>query len=49
MLDVRITEALPHSLRGTPVLHNEAGLSADDPGPKPRHHSVSAQAATIAP
>jgi tRNA-2-methylthio-N6-dimethylallyladenosine synthase len=30
MLEVRITEALPHSLRGTPVLHNEAGLSADD-------------------
>ena len=29
MLDVRITEALPHSLRGTPVLHDEArpGLS----------------------
>jgi tRNA-2-methylthio-N6-dimethylallyladenosine synthase len=23
MLDVRITEALPHSLRGTPVLHDE--------------------------
>ena len=28
MLDVQIVEALPHSLRGTPVLHDDAGLSA---------------------
>ena len=35
MLDVRITEALPHSLRGTPVLHDEAGLSAADPARSP--------------
>jgi tRNA-2-methylthio-N6-dimethylallyladenosine synthase len=28
MLDVRITAALPHSLRGTPVLHDEAGGAA---------------------
>jgi tRNA-2-methylthio-N6-dimethylallyladenosine synthase len=27
MLDVQIVEALPHSLRGTPVLHDDAGFS----------------------
>ena len=35
MLDVRITEALPHSLRGTPVLRDETGLSAADPARSP--------------
>jgi tRNA-2-methylthio-N6-dimethylallyladenosine synthase len=36
MLDVRITAALPHSLRGTPVLHDapEQDPSAD-PGRSP--------------
>jgi len=35
MLDVRIVEALPHSLRGTPVLHDDAGLSAAAPARSP--------------
>ena len=29
MLDLRITAALPHSLRGTPLLHDEPGAAAD--------------------
>ena len=35
MLDVQIVEALPHSLRGTPVLHDEAGFSAAAPARSP--------------
>ena len=37
MLDVLITEALPHSLRGTPVLHDGApsNISSDGPARKP--------------
>jgi len=35
MLDVRITEALPHSLRGTPALHDEAAWLSGDPARNP--------------
>ena len=35
MLEVQITEALPHSLRGTPVLHEDTAVSAADPGRMP--------------
>ena len=35
MLDVRITEALPHSLRGTPVLHDETARLSGDPARNP--------------
>ena len=35
MLDVHITEALPHSLRGTPIPHDSGDLSADDPARSP--------------
>jgi hypothetical protein len=58
MLDVRITEALPHSLRGTPVLHNAPGsaLTTWPEAPPPqrecagRHHRpVSDHLAVAAP
>ena len=35
MLDVRITEALPHSLRGTPVLLDEVARLSGDPARNP--------------
>ena len=35
MLEVQVTEALPHSLRGTPVLHEDTAVSAADPGRMP--------------